>query len=64
MSDQTVSLTTQPELVRVPLVANRRSFAWVSDKVSAICEERARLWWWAFFLPLAAIALFGLFCIG
>jgi molybdopterin-containing oxidoreductase family membrane subunit len=64
MSDTSVSLTTQPELVRVPLVANRRSLAWVSDNVSSICEERSRLWWWSFFIPLASIALFGLFCIG
>ena len=64
MSDTSVSLTTQPELVRPPLVSNRRSFSWVSDKVSSICEERSRLWWWSLFIPLSAIALFGLFCIG
>ena len=64
MSDTSVSLTTQPELVRAPLVSNRRTFSWVSDNISSICEERSRLWWWSLFIPLASIALFGLFCIG
>ena len=64
MSETSVTLATPKDLERVPLVTNKRSFAWVSDKVSAICEEHARLWWWSLFIPLSAIALFGLFCIG
>jgi Ni/Fe-hydrogenase subunit HybB-like protein len=64
MSENTVTLTTAKELERVPLVQNARSFAWVTEKVSAIPEERTRLWWWLAFLPCSAIALFGLWCIG
>ena len=59
-----VSLVTPPELERVPLVQNKRSLSWITEKVSAICEERTPLWWWLAFLPLSAIALFGLWCIG
>ena len=64
MSEATVTLATPKEVARVPLVTNKRSFAWISENVSTICEERSRLWWWALFIPLSAIALFGLFCIG
>ena len=64
MSESTVTLATPKDLARVPLVTNKRSFAWISDNVSTICEERSRLWWWALFIPLSCIALFGLFCIG
>ena len=64
MSDSTVTLTTQPDLVRVPLVQNKRDFNWVTDNVSAIPEERTRLWWWLTFITCASLALFGLFCIG
>ena len=64
MSENTVTLTTAKEMERVPLVQNARSFAWVTDKVSAIPEERTRMWWWLAFIPCSIIALFGLFCIG
>ncbi len=40
-----------PELERVPLVQNNRSFAWISDRVSAITEGKAPKWWWAAFVP-------------
>ena len=56
MSEASVTLATPKDLARVPLVTNQRSFAWITDKVSTICEENARLWWWALFIPLSAIA--------
>jgi Ni/Fe-hydrogenase subunit HybB-like protein len=40
-----------PELQRIPLVANNRSFGWISDRVAAVTEGRAPLWWWAAFIP-------------
>ena len=40
-----------PELQRVPLVANNHSFGWISDRVAAISEAKAPLWWWALFIP-------------
>ncbi len=33
------------ELERVPLVTNNRSFGWISDRVAAITEGKAPLWW-------------------
>ena len=64
MAESAVTLTTPPELVRVPLVSNERKFTWISDKVSAIVEESTPLWWWLTFIPCAFIALIGLTCIG
>ena len=64
MSESVVTLTTAKEMERIPLVDNARSFAWVTEKVSAIPEERTRLWWWLVFIPCSILALIGLFCIG
>jgi molybdopterin-containing oxidoreductase family membrane subunit len=44
-----------PELVRVPLVRNNRSFGWISDRVAAITEGKAPKWWWAAFIPSSAL---------
>ena len=60
----TVTLSTPPELARVPLVQNERSLAWISDRVSRIVEERTPFWWWISILITSPIALFGLYCIG
>ena len=40
-----------PELQRQPLVANLRSFGWISDRVCAITEGKPPLWWWMAFVP-------------
>ena len=63
-AESALALTTPKELERVPLVQNKRNFAWISDKVSFICESGTPLWWWLAFLPCSAIALVGLLCIG
>lgn len=34
-----------PELARLPLVTNNRSFGWISDRVAGIAEGPAPLWW-------------------
>ena len=39
------------ELERQPLVANNRSFGWISDRVAGIAEGKTPLWWWAAFIP-------------
>lgn len=49
---------TPLELVREPLVANQRSFGWISDRVSAVTEGRTPKWWWAAFVP--SLCLLGL----
>ncbi|HVR36538.1 MAG TPA: hydrogenase, partial [Methylomirabilota bacterium] len=40
-----------PELERQPLVRNRRSPGWISDKVAGIVEGKTPKWWWAAFIP-------------
>ena len=47
-----------PELARIPLVQNNRSFGWISDQVYAITEGKAPKWWWAAFIP--SVCLLGL----
>jgi molybdopterin-containing oxidoreductase family membrane subunit len=39
------------ELEREPLVRNNRSFGWITDRVVAVTEGKAPLWWWAAFIP-------------
>ncbi|TAK96962.1 MAG: hydrogenase, partial [Verrucomicrobia bacterium] len=36
---------TPPELERIPLVQNNRSFGWISDRVSQIIEGPTPAWW-------------------
>ncbi len=64
MSDAVVSLECPKELERVPLVTSARKFPWITQAVSEIVENRTPVWWWVLFLPLSALALFGLTCIG
>jgi len=40
-----------PELERQPLVANLRSFGWISNRVAALSEDKAPFWWWVLFVP-------------
>src|SRR5437764_1744710 len=42
---------TPPELQRVPLVANLRSFGWISNQIASLAEGKAPLWWWILFVP-------------
>jgi Ni/Fe-hydrogenase subunit HybB-like protein len=44
-------LPPPPELERLPLVTNQRSFAWISDQVAGIIEGKTPRWWWAAFVP-------------
>jgi molybdopterin-containing oxidoreductase family membrane subunit len=64
MADAVVLLETPKELQRIPLVDNERKFGWITQTIAEIVEDRTPAWWWALFLPLSAIALFGLTCIG
>jgi molybdopterin-containing oxidoreductase family membrane subunit len=64
MAESAVTLTTPKELERVPLVDNGRKLTWITDNVSDIVESSTPLWWWLTFLPCAALAIFGLLCIG
>ncbi len=47
-------------LEREPLVANRRSVGWISDRVSAIVEGKTPRWWWIAFVPsFLALCMLG-----
>lgn len=45
---------------RPELVANRRSFAWVTDKICSIVEGPTPRWWWVCFIVSLCIASFTL----
>jgi len=48
------------ELQRVPLVANNRSFGWISNQVAGLCEGKAPMWWWVMFVPsFLALCMLG-----
>src|SRR6187401_296851 len=48
----TIPVAAAPaELTREPLVANRRSIAWVSDQIAGVAEGKTPWWWWAAFVP-------------
>ena len=49
---------TPKELVREPLVLNKRSPGWISDKIAGIIEgETPRWWWWAFAISFLTAGL-------
>ena len=64
MPEAVVTLETQKELQRVPLVTNERSLNWISDKVAAIVESPTPAWWWMTFIPTSIMAIIGITCIG
>jgi Ni/Fe-hydrogenase subunit HybB-like protein len=43
-----------PELARQPLIANNRSFGWLSDKIAGLTEGPTPRWWWYAFVPSVA----------
>src|SRR6476469_4170391 len=48
------------ELQRQPLVANYRSFGWISDRVCGLAEGKAPFWWWVLFIP--SVLVLGMLC--
>ncbi|HKS31198.1 MAG TPA: NrfD/PsrC family molybdoenzyme membrane anchor subunit, partial [Chthoniobacterales bacterium] len=55
---------TEKPLTRVPLILNRRSYGWLTERIAGAAENRAPRWWWVAFAVTSAIAGFGLFCLG
>ena len=43
---------------------NRRSYGWITERISGAVENRAPRWWWVAFAVTSGIAGFGLFCLG
>jgi Ni/Fe-hydrogenase subunit HybB-like protein len=48
-------------LPRPVLVANNRSFAWITDKICTIAEEKTPEWWWWCFGVACIVASFTVF---
>jgi molybdopterin-containing oxidoreductase family membrane subunit len=46
------------ELERQPLVLNKRSMGWLSDRIAEVAEGKAPRWWWIAFVPS-----FIIFCV-
>jgi Ni/Fe-hydrogenase subunit HybB-like protein len=44
-------------LEREPLVLNRRSLGWITDKIAGICEGKTPKWWWIAFIITSTIAI-------
>ena len=51
------------ELVREPLVLNRRSIGWISDHIAGVAEGKTPRWWWLAFIPSFFIMLIGAVCV-
>ncbi|HWA87797.1 MAG TPA: NrfD/PsrC family molybdoenzyme membrane anchor subunit [Opitutus sp.] len=45
-------------LPRRPLVLNNRSFAWITDKICGIVEDKTPTWWWYCFAVACCVASF------
>ena len=43
---------------RPPLVENNRDYAWITDKICRIVEEKTPTWWWVCFGVAALTASF------
>ncbi|MGH7973407.1 MAG: NrfD/PsrC family molybdoenzyme membrane anchor subunit, partial [Limisphaerales bacterium] len=52
------------ELERIPLVANLRSFGWISNRIASLCEDPAPIWWWVLFVPSALMLGMLMFMIS
>src|SRR5213594_1543293 len=52
-----------PELERLPLVLNQRSFGWISDHIAGVAEGKTPLWWWIAFIPAVMILGVGTMCV-
>jgi molybdopterin-containing oxidoreductase family membrane subunit len=49
---------------RAVLVANNRSFAWITEKICGITEEKTPTWWWWCFIVACMVASFTVFGIA
>jgi molybdopterin-containing oxidoreductase family membrane subunit len=55
VQDLPVIPSVPKELVRQPLVLNKRSIGWLSDQISGVAEGKTPKWWWWAFIPSFAI---------
>ncbi|MGI9086649.1 MAG: NrfD/PsrC family molybdoenzyme membrane anchor subunit [Chthoniobacterales bacterium] len=58
------SSSIERPLARVPLVLNKRNFAWITDRIAGVIEGPAPRWWWVAFALTSMVAAIGLFCLG
>jgi len=60
MSSAVTEANPTNPMERPPLVANKRSFAWVTEHIAQIVEGKTPLWWWVAFLISSTVAVVGL----
>src|SRR6187401_3487383 len=58
------SFSVQRPLARVPLVLNKRSFSWITERIAGVNEGPAPRWWWVAFSVSSLVAAIGLLCLG
>jgi molybdopterin-containing oxidoreductase family membrane subunit len=57
VQDLPVIPSVPKELVRQPLVLNKRPLGWLSDQISGVAEGKTPKWWWWAFIPSFAIMI-------
>ncbi len=58
------SPSVERPLARVPLVLNKRSFSWITERIAGVNEGTTPRWWWVAFAATSLLAGIGLFCLG
>jgi Ni/Fe-hydrogenase subunit HybB-like protein len=59
----TAPVTGTPRILeREPLVLNKRSYSWITNRVCGIVENRQPLIWWILFVPSVALTLIMAAC--
>ena len=51
-------------LEREPLVLNNRSYAWITNRICGIVENRQPMIWWILFVPSVILTSFMVFCFA
>ena len=54
----------EKEVVRPPLVLNKRTMGWISSYLSSIVEERTPTWWWVAMGVTVPMTLMCLACLA
>jgi len=67
--DQTATVSSassaqQRVLAREPLVLNKRSYAWISNRICGIVENRQPLLWWILFIPSVTLFIAMVCCFA
>ena len=59
----TASTPSKPRiLAREPLVTNKRSYSWITNRICGIVENKQPLLWWLLFVPSVCLFITMVFC--